>query len=67
MLGNVSLSYVWESINAVEFFENLWGFIPYWGTNEGDFVLSSVSFFEKDKAISDNYFFFLNCLKKLIQ
>ena len=44
---------MFENINAVFFFESLWGFIPYLGTNERECVLSRVSFFETDKSISD--------------
>ena len=38
---------MFKSINAVEFFENLWGFISYWGTNERECVLFHVSFSKK--------------------
>ena len=64
VLGNI-FKVMFESINAVGFFENLWGFIPYWGTNESAFCPMLV--FETDKSISDNYFLLLNCLDKLIQ
>ena len=44
---------MFESINAVGFFENLWGFIPYWGINESAFCPMLV--FETEKSISDNF------------
>ena len=40
MPGNIFFKVMAESINAIDFFEKACGFIPYWGTNERECVLS---------------------------
>ena len=38
---------MFESVNAVGFFENFWGYIPYWETNEREWVLPHVKFLKR--------------------